>query len=45
MFMDVSKNMSITKPKIIAELTDRPSDPALGKKHMTMMAAVAPMSR
>ena len=43
--MEVSRNISDTRPKIMAVLTAIPKLPALGSRHMTSTATSEPMNR
>ena len=45
MLMEVSRNISETKPKIMAVLTAMPKLPALGSRHITSTATSEPMKR
>ena len=45
MFIDVSRNMSMISPKIMADDTESPSDPEFGRKHITIIATNAPTNR
>jgi hypothetical protein len=43
--IDVSRNISIINPKSIADDTLKPKDPALGRKHITIIATKAPTNK
>ena len=43
--MEVSRNMSENNPKIMAAATDMPKLPALGSRHITSTAMMAPTNR
>ena len=45
MLMLVSSSMSDTAPKIMAVDTAIPNDPALGSRHITATAMIAPTKR
>ena len=45
MLREVSSNIRATSPKMSAMLTLIPNEPALGNRHITMTASVAPMNR
>ena len=45
MLMDVSRNMSMTSPKIIAIDAVMPNEPEWGNRHITSTATAAPMNK
>ena len=45
MLMLVSRNMSAVRPKIMAIPAVMPNEPALGRRHITSTATVAPTKR
>ena len=45
MLIDVSRNISAMNPKVIAPAIVNPNEPALGSRHITMIATAAPSSR
>ena len=45
MLMLVSRNINATRPNIMAVLTAMPKEPALGNKHITSTATVAPINK
>ena len=45
MLILVSRNNNEIKPKSIAALAAKPKEPALGKRHMTKIATLAPINK
>ena len=43
--IEVSRSMSINKPNIITDDTASPNEPALGNRHITSTATVAPTNK
>ena len=45
MLILVSRNINATRPNIMAVLTAMPKEPALGNRHITSTATVAPINK